>query len=138
VADGNGVKLLAEAPPSPAPRVALGAGHLEQILDNLLDNAIEVTPHGKRIEVSVRPSEGWVEVHVVDEGPGMPDEDRRRAFDRFWRGASEGASGSGLGLAIVEQLVRGSGGRVELLESDSGGIDAVVKLQPATGDNGRS
>jgi signal transduction histidine kinase len=104
-------------------------GYLEQVLDNLLDNAIEVTPSGKGVEVSARRAGRWVEVHVIDEGPGMAAAERRRALDRFWRGSTDGAAGSGLGLAIVEQLVRVSGGTVELLESAGGGIDAVVRLQ---------
>ena len=66
------------------------------------------------------------EVHVVDEGPGLTDEERERAFDRFWRGRGEG---SGLGLAIVRQLVEADGGSVELRRADGGGIDAVVVLR---------
>jgi two-component system OmpR family sensor kinase len=137
LAEERGITLDAEIEQTLAVCALAGEGYLEQILDNLLDNAIEVTPHGRRIEVSARVSEGRVEVHVVDEGPGMADEDRRRAFDRFWRGASKGASGCGLGLAIVEQLVRVSDGTIELFESDSGGIDAVVRLQPGTGNKAR-
>jgi signal transduction histidine kinase len=130
LAEEREITLEARTDPADAVRALTGDGYLEQILDNLLDNAIEVTPRGKRVEISARRAGRWVEVHVVDEGPGMADEDRRRALDRFWRGSTESASGSGLGLAIVEQLVRVSGGMVELLESDAGGIDAVVRLNP--------
>ena len=72
-----------------------------------------------------------VEVHVIDEGPGLSDEERQRAFDRFWRASREGGSlgGSGLGLAIVQKLVRADGGEVELREADGGGVDAVVRYR---------
>jgi signal transduction histidine kinase len=66
-------------------------------------------------------------VHVVDEGPGLTDEERERAFDRFWRAGP--GEGSGLGLAIVRRLVEADGGRVELRRADTGGIDAVVSLR---------
>lgn len=106
-----------------------GRGHLEQVLDNLLDNAIEATPPGKSVVVSASESGQWVGVRVIDEGVGMSAIDRRRAFDRFWRGSSSDRVGSGLGLAIVDQLVRSSGGSVELLESAGGGVEALVKLR---------
>jgi signal transduction histidine kinase len=60
----------------------------------------------------------------------MTDEERTRAFDRFWRSGS-GEGGSGLGLAIVERLVATDGGRVELLPAVPHGVDAVVRLRAA-------
>ena len=70
------------------------------------------------------------ELHLSDEGPGLSPEQRKRAFDRFWR-AGSGAGGSGLGLAIVRQLVAADEGEVELREAPGGGVDAVVRLRPA-------
>jgi signal transduction histidine kinase len=106
-------------------------GRVEQVLDNLLANALDVSPRGSAIAVRGVRTDAWVEVHVVDRGPGMTPEQRARAFDRFWRGGS-GEGGSGLGLAIVERLVSADGGQVELLEAEGGGIDAVVRLRAAT------
>jgi signal transduction histidine kinase len=104
-------------------------GHLEQILDNLIDNAVDVTPEGGTVQLAFASTGRAVEIHVADEGPGMSDEERRRAFDPFWQGGNRHANGSaGLGLAIVEQLARGSGGTVALHPSAAGGIDAVVRL----------
>jgi signal transduction histidine kinase len=103
-------------------------GRVEQILDNLLANALQVSPPGSSITVSGVRAGGFAELHVVDRGPGMSPEERSRAFDRFWRGGS-GDGGSGLGLAIVERLVTSDGGRVELLAAPAGGIDAVVRLR---------
>ena len=107
-------------------------GHLEQILDNLLANAVEATPSGKGVRLVVETAGGRSEVHVIDEGRGMAEEERVHAFDRLWRGAgSRPGSGSGLGLAIVRQLARASGAEVELRVADGGGVDAVVTAAPA-------
>jgi len=109
--------------------VAFVPGYLEQILDNLLANALEATPAGRHVRLRVHTEGPDVEVHVIDEGPGMGEDERRHAFDRFWRGpASRPGWGSGLGLAIVRQLARAGGAEVELREAAGGGIDAVVRL----------
>jgi len=105
-------------------------GHLEQVLDNLLDNAVEATPPGRRVHMVVANGGPVAELHVVDEGSGLTAEERRRAFDRFWRGADT-PGGSGLGLAIVRQLVEACGGAVELRGAPSGGVDAAVTLERA-------
>jgi signal transduction histidine kinase len=76
----------------------------------------------------VRPVADGVELHIVDQGPGLGREERSTAFDRFWRGERATAGGSGLGLAIVRQLANAGGGSAELLPAESGGIDAVVRF----------
>jgi signal transduction histidine kinase len=101
---------------------------LEQVLDNLLSNALDVSPDGGTIRLGVERRGQWIELHVVDEGPGMTAEDRERAFDRFWRGGG-GGDGSGLGLAIVKRLVSADDGEVELRPAAPQGIDAVVRLR---------
>lgn len=120
------VALVAAVEPGLAGRAT--AGRIEQVLDNLLANALEVSPRGGAIRVTGARAGGWAELHVVDEGPGMTPEQRSRAFDRFWRGGP-GGGGSGLGLAIVERLVTSDGGQVELAEAPGGGLDAVVRLR---------
>lgn len=107
----------------------VAAEDLEQAIDNLLDNALRVAPAGSTVRLHVEDEEGWIAVHVTDEGPGMPPEDRRHAFDRFWTRKADRTGGSGLGLAIVARLVRNSGGEVELRDRPGGtGIDAVLRL----------
>jgi signal transduction histidine kinase len=103
-------------------------GALEQVLDNLIANALRVSPAGATIVVEGRPSDGWAELHVLDEGPGMSPEQRARALDRFWRGGSD-VSGTGLGLAIASRLVAADGGRLELREAPGGGLDATILLR---------
>jgi signal transduction histidine kinase len=106
--------------------------HLGQALDNLLANALEVSPTGSTIALSVVAGpDDTVEVHVTDHGPGLDDEQRTHAFDRFWRATTTRGElgGSGLGLAIVQKLVTADGGRAELRETPGGGLDAVLVLQ---------
>lgn len=104
------------------------AGALEQVLDNLLSNAVAAAPPGSTVVVEAQPAGNDVEIHVVDDGPGMTPEQRRRAFDRFWRAGPPG-TGTGLGLAIVHRLVEADGGAVELHAAPGGGLDAVVRLR---------
>ena len=106
-------------------------GRLTQVLDNLVSNALEVSPPGATITIAGRTDGASVELHVIDEGPGLTAEQRERAFDRFWR-AGSGAGGSGLGLAIVRRLVAADDGEVELREAPGGGIDAVVRLRTSS------
>jgi signal transduction histidine kinase len=124
---------LTVQPGSAAPVWAV-PGALEQVLDNLLANALRSTPTGNQIELAIRQVGGWVELHVTDQGPGMPAEQRQRAFDRFWRAPSADPDGTGLGLAIVRQLLEASGGTAELRPSPGGGLDAVARLRPADHD----
>ncbi len=128
LADEHGVDLVAQLD-GPLP-VRAAPGRLAQVLDNLLANALEASPDGGTVTVSALAASPWVELHLRDEGPGLSPEQRKRAFDRFWR-AGSGAGGSGLGLAIVKRLVAADEGEVELGEAAGGGVDAVVRLRPA-------
>jgi signal transduction histidine kinase len=122
------VRVVAESPGHPVARA--GRGRLEQVVDNLLANALEVSPRGRAVRLVAEAGREAVLLRVVDEGPGLTAVQRARAFDRFWRGRRDG-SGSGLGLAIVKRLVEADDGDVELREAEGGGIDAVVTLRPA-------
>jgi signal transduction histidine kinase len=124
VADAGGVGLEADVS-----GVALvGRDRLGQVLDNLLANALAVSP--PRSVVSVRGDAAAL--HVVDQGPGMSVEERDHAFDRFW---SKGA-GTGLGLPIVKRLVETDEGAVELRAAEAGGLDVVLHL-PRVADRPR-
>lgn len=105
---------------------------LSQILDNLIDNALGVAPPGSPVNIACEPRGDVVEIHVLDEGPGLSADERQRAFDRFWRGPGAEPGGSGLGLSIVRQLAELCGGSVELRSPAAGGIDAVVALPVAS------
>jgi signal transduction histidine kinase len=128
----NQVDLLVEGSDEPGVSALIVPGHLEQILDNLIDNALDASPPGHAVRLSARVAGPTVEVHVVDEGRGMTEAERIRAFDPFWQNPGGRSNGSaGLGLAIVDQLVRASGGGVTLGPSSSGGVDATVSFNRA-------
>jgi signal transduction histidine kinase len=105
-------------------------GVLEQVIDNYLDNALHFSPAGSTITVSLTQAQGYTTIHVVDEGPGLAEEDLERAFNRFWRAQSD-AFGTGLGLAIVERLVRACAGTVKLENVHPHGIDAQATFKNA-------
>ncbi|MEU5525086.1 HAMP domain-containing sensor histidine kinase [Streptomyces sp. NPDC047860] len=131
--------LLALTGDRAGPVLAL-PGAIEQILDNLLSNALRHSPPGSTVTIEVRhhapdrhrPAPDGraprVDLHVTDEGPGMTEEQRRRAFDRFWRAADAPKGGTGLGLALVQRLAHAGGGDITLQSGPTGGLDAVVSL----------
>jgi len=96
---------------------------LEQILVNLVDNAIKYTEPGGAVTIRVETGDEEVAVRVEDTGIGIPPEDRERIFERFYRvdkARSRELGGTGLGLAIVKHLVQGQGGEIALVESQPG------------------
>jgi signal transduction histidine kinase len=105
-------------------------GALEQIVDNLLANALRVSPPSTSITLHRVPGG---ELHIVDQGPGMSEIDRERAFDRFWRASDSHHDGTGLGLPIVRHLVDASGGTITLHPAPGTGLDVAVRLRPVTG-----
>jgi signal transduction histidine kinase len=128
VADAHGVKLLTEhtGDGDGRPRVSLGVGHLEQILDNLLDNAIDALgDRGGCVTVTVASSDIGATLTIADDGPGMTQQERSRAFLRFTTGSQ---NGTGLGLAIVQRLVTSNGGTVRLEDTPGGGLTAVLEF----------
>ena len=130
LAEEQGVELQLQVP-SAALAVAV-SGAVDQIIDSYLDNALEVAPPGSSLVVWVDNEGDGIALHVIDAGPGMTEEQRDRAFDRFWRGPGGGREqGVGLGLAIVHQLATASNATVELRRAPSGGVDAVARFQSA-------
>jgi heavy metal sensor kinase len=100
---------------------------LEQALGNLLDNALRYGEGAVELEALAR--NGSVELHVRDRGPGLPEEFRERAFERFSRAeASRGKNGSGLGLAIVEAIASAHGGEARVESREGGGADAWLAV----------
>lgn len=99
------------------------AGIIEQVLDNFIDNALEVAPAQSTINIALTFDRRSTTLHVQDEGPGLPEEDLARAFNRFWRARSD-IHGSGLGLAIVERLMEVCNGDAELVNRIPSGLDA--------------
>ncbi len=115
---------------APGLRVRLADGVLEQVIDNLVDNAVTASSDGGHVTVGASLTGDSVQIVITDQGPGMSPEERQHAFDRFWRSPrSTRGEGSGLGLAIVHRLVAGAGGEVRLDAAPTGtGLRAVVDL----------
>jgi signal transduction histidine kinase len=123
VAEERGVDLR---PPGDRPVTAmLGAGHLEQVLDNLLANALDAVPAGGHVEVSAAADGDRARVVVSDDGPGMTPRQQEMAFRRF---VSSTPGGAGLGLAIVHRLVTSNGGSAALSDTPGGGLTVTVTL----------
>jgi signal transduction histidine kinase len=129
LADDRGVAMTAGTIETITAHAVPGA--LEQIVDNYIDNALNVSASGNEITVSAVGDREWATIHVMDRGPGMPTDQLEHAFDRFWRAANASHEGSGLGLAIIRQLADASGGEVALANRPGGGLDAMVRLPRA-------
>jgi len=108
--------------------------HLIRLLMNLLDNAVKYTPTGGAIGVRLCRSPGAVEVEVTNSGPGIPDGDLGRIFDRFYRVATDRArssGGSGLGLAIAREIARAHGGALSVAST---AVEAAAGAPPEDGE----
>lgn len=96
---------------------------LGSALGNLLSNAIRFSPRGTTIAIAVQRVGAALQIDVTDAGPGVPEADRARVFEPFFRGSlqpEDGLPGTGIGLSIVAETVRAHGGRVELLPTERG------------------
>jgi two-component system phosphate regulon sensor histidine kinase PhoR len=122
------VPVGADIPPGLRARADRRA--LEQVLVNLLDNAVKHTPPGGRVTVLADDVGGAVEISVLDTGPGIEERHRDRIFERFYRadsGRARDSGGTGLGLAIVKHLAQAQGGTVGV-QSGRGGSRFWVRL----------
>ena len=110
--------------------VRAGEGDLAVILDNLVENAIKYSPRGSTVEIDWgADGDRTAALRVANEGGPLTDEERRRAFERFYRGPGGARRrGTGLGLPIVAALARRSGGRARLSNRPGGGVVAEVTL----------
>ncbi|MBX3636103.1 MAG: sensor histidine kinase N-terminal domain-containing protein [Rubrivivax sp.] len=102
---------------------------LRLLLRNLLDNAVKYTPAGGRVEVAVEREPGALCLRVEDSGPGIPEHERERVLDRFYRLPGSPGAGSGLGLSIVKAIADAHGGTLTLGPSERlGGLRAELRL----------
>ena len=129
----KGIRLAADCPED-LPKVMADQGQLEQVLLNLLDNAIKYTQDGGDVSVCARQSGERLQISVSDTGIGIPSKDLPRIFERFYR-ADEGRSrqqgGTGLGLSIVKHIVQLHGGEITVASVAGKGSTFTVLLPKA-------
>jgi signal transduction histidine kinase len=128
-AAGKGQRLVLDAEEHCA--AVVDHDRIRQVMDNLVSNAIKFSPQGTDVHVVVRPHNGHVRLEVRDEGPGLTEDDQRRAFGRFARLSARptgGEAATGLGLSIVKGLVELHGGRV-WAESEGPGRGAAFIVE---------
>jgi signal transduction histidine kinase len=135
MADKKGQTVTVALPPD-LPAVLGDEDRLVQVLTNLLDNAVKYTPDGGAIRITGRPAgdAAQVELSVADTGIGIPEADRPRVFERFYRvdkARSRELGGTGLGLSIVRHIVEAHNGRIWVEGNQPAGSRFVMRL-PAT------
>jgi two-component system sensor histidine kinase KdpD len=109
--------------PENLPPVQLDYLQMDQVLTNLIENAVRYTPPGSPLEICVEAVDGYMMISIADYGPGIPASDEERIFDKFYRVLGtrrKGIGGSGLGLAVCRGLVEAHGGRI-WVENRAGG-----------------
>jgi two-component system sensor histidine kinase KdpD len=118
--------------PETLPRVLADPGLLERALANVIQNAVRFSPPDRRPRVTAGAVDGYVDVRIVDRGPGVPREELERLFKPFQRLGDSGSNeGVGLGLAVAKGFVEAMGGEVEVEETPGGGLTVVARLRRA-------
>ncbi|MDD2309550.1 MAG: sensor histidine kinase KdpD [Desulfuromonadaceae bacterium] len=111
------------------PLVPMDLVLMTQVMVNILDNAHKYAPAESTIEVTATTDNGWLFLEVCDRGPGVPEHDLKRVFDKFYRiPIPEGAGGTGLGLSICKGIVEAHGGRIRAENRTDGGLRIVISL----------
>jgi two-component system sensor histidine kinase KdpD len=131
-----GLRSVTVEMPADLPWVLAEPALIEQVLSNLIENAIRYAGPDTPISVSAQVADGGVDVQVIDRGPGIPEEERDKVFEKFYRGArtrtSEG--GAGLGLTICRAIVRAHGGKIAVRGREGGGTLVEFTLPVAQSD----
>jgi signal transduction histidine kinase len=122
------------------PPVRADRDRLQQVLTNLLDNAVKFSPAGERVTVTAYREDSRVRVDVSDRGPGIAKEQQRLIFEKFGRGSAAGAPGkpgTGLGLFIARSIAEAHGGTLDVWSAPDRGATFTLTLPLGSGD-GRS
>lgn len=105
---------------------------IEIALSNLIENALKYAPAGTAVRIGGVEAEGFVRIWVDDAGPGLPQEERERVFERYYRvGNASGIGGSGLGLHVVREILKAHGGTAGCETSPMGGARFILQLPSA-------
>jgi len=119
--------------PQAVPFIEADFSQLVRALENVIENALTYSPVDQPVEVRVSSDEEHVTVAVEDRGPGVPDAEKTRVFEKFYRGTTSAAvpAGTGLGLAIAREIVNSHGGRIWVEDSAPRGARFMVELPVA-------
>ncbi len=114
--------------PDNLPLVKIDATMIQQVLSNLLSNAIIYTPINKEIVLSVQTDQNALTVSITDQGPGIDEEDLDKIFEKFYRGKHSRPGGLGLGLSIAKRFIQAHGGEIEAQNRQGGGACFILRL----------
>lgn len=129
LAKDRGLKLAVRLPEAALPKVLGDQYRLQQLLTILLDNALEYAPPDSQIELELRSQAGRVIFRISDHGPGVPDKNKKRIFQRFVTTATEeGSRHYGLGLAVAAELTALHQGRLWVDDTPGGGATFCLEL----------
>jgi signal transduction histidine kinase len=124
------VQLNLEAEPD-LPEVHVDPQRFQQVIGNLIDNALRYTPEGSSIELAIHKQNKSVTLTVADSGSGIPEDELPHVFDRFWRSEKSRAratGGAGLGLSIARRLVEAQGGKISAHNRQPRGFEVQISL----------
>jgi two-component system sensor histidine kinase KdpD len=115
------------------PPVLADPALLERVVANIIDNAVRLSPPGKRVRVAAGAYDGRIDLRVIDQGPGIPREQRDHVFQPFQRfGDSPGGTGVGLGLAVARGFASAMGATIDIDDTPGGGTTIGITLPVAT------
>ena len=124
-----GNHLITISLPDDLPMAFMDLVLMTQVLVNLLDNALKYSLPEGAIEISSYSERGWLVLMVADHGPGVPEQDLKRVFDKFYRiPVPEGVGGTGLGLSICKGIVEAHGGTIRAENRAGGGLLVKIRL----------
>jgi two-component system, chemotaxis family, sensor kinase Cph1 len=129
LAEAKRIALAVTLAPAADLTLALDRDRIFQVLSNLFGNAIKFTPEAGRIDLAVSADAKVVQLAITDTGPGIPETEQQRIFDRYWQSPSrQKAGGTGLGLYIARGIVLAHGGRIWAARAPSGGATFTLEL----------
>jgi two-component system, OmpR family, sensor histidine kinase KdpD len=117
--------------PDDLPLLWVAAELIEQVLVNLLENAVRYTPPGSRLEITAHSDGHTIEISVADNGPGLIPGSEAKVFDKFYRGrkiVADGQRGIGLGLPICQGIIKAHGGDIRAVNRPTGGAEFIISL----------
>lgn len=134
LANEKDIELVYEVPDTEENYITVDYDKIYECVYNLVVNAINYTPEGGHVKARVKCSDGLCVIEVEDDGPGIPDSEKLKVFDRFYRlddSRARDTGGTGLGLAITKEAVLLHQGTIEVTDSETGGSIFIIKLPAA-------